>query len=249
MGIKFRCQDCDKKLHVKSFLAGKRGICPHCGARVNIPAESQVPSEPVVAASHANGHVNDRAEGPPARKKAAPARKPDAKRMTDAKSAPSSIKKKAPPAGNRTAVAEADDPFAAAPDAVWYVRPPGGGQFGPANRDIMQRWLEEGRVSPDALVWREGWPDWKAAGPVFPTLEALPVGPVATGEFLPDSPNSSRPTTDFPVSAEGKLGVATRLKNRSRHGGHGRNVAMIVVLSVACVGLLIALFYVLTSQG
>jgi DNA-directed RNA polymerase subunit RPC12/RpoP len=245
MGIKFRCQDCDKKLHVKSFLAGKRGICPHCGARVNIPSESQAASEPVVAASHANS----RAEGPPAQKKDTPARKPTVKRTADAKNSPSAIKKKAPPTGARTAVAEADDPFSAAPDAVWYVRPPGGGQFGPANSDIMQRWLEEGRVSPDALVWREGWPDWKAAGPVFPTLEAHPVAPVATGEFLPDSPTAARATTDFPVSGDGKLGVATRLKNRSRQGGHGRNVAMIVVLSVACVGLLIALFYVLTSQG
>ena len=40
MGIRFRCQACDKKLHVKSFLAGKRGVCPKCGAKIRIPAQS-----------------------------------------------------------------------------------------------------------------------------------------------------------------------------------------------------------------
>jgi hypothetical protein len=113
----------------------------------------------------------------------------------------------------------------------------------------MQRWLEEGRVTSDALVWREGWPDWKAAGPVFPSLTAAPIEPVATGDFLPDSATADKPTAAFPVTADGKLGVSTRLKTRSRHGGHGRNVAIIVVLSVACVALLIALFFVLTSQS
>jgi hypothetical protein len=113
----------------------------------------------------------------------------------------------------------------------------------------MRRWLDEGRVSSDSLVWREGWPDWKAAGPVFPSLDNMPVEPVATGDFLPESTTTERHAAAFPVTPDGKLGVSTRLKNRSRQGGHGRNVAVIVVLSVACVALLIALFFVLTSQS
>lgn len=44
MGIRFYCQSCQQKLNVKAFLAGKRGICPHCGATVLIPLESQIPS-------------------------------------------------------------------------------------------------------------------------------------------------------------------------------------------------------------
>ena len=40
MGIKFRCQACDRKLHVKSFLAGKRGVCPRCGARSVFPPKT-----------------------------------------------------------------------------------------------------------------------------------------------------------------------------------------------------------------
>ena len=39
MGIKFRCPN-GHKLHVKSFLAGKRGVCPKCGVAVEIPGGS-----------------------------------------------------------------------------------------------------------------------------------------------------------------------------------------------------------------
>jgi len=36
MGIRFSCPN-GHYLHVKSFLAGKRGICPHCDVRFEIP--------------------------------------------------------------------------------------------------------------------------------------------------------------------------------------------------------------------
>jgi len=32
----------------------------------------------------------------------------------------------------------------------------------------MRAWLAEGRITPDSLVWREGWRDWKEAIEVFP---------------------------------------------------------------------------------
>jgi hypothetical protein len=37
MGIRFTCPN-GHKLHVKAFLAGKRGVCPHCGEKFVIPA-------------------------------------------------------------------------------------------------------------------------------------------------------------------------------------------------------------------
>lgn len=43
MGIRFYCPN-GHKLHVKSFLAGKRGICPYCGITVQIPLQSTRPS-------------------------------------------------------------------------------------------------------------------------------------------------------------------------------------------------------------
>ena len=59
------------------------------------------------------------------------------------------------------------DPIDEAPEAVWYVRPPSGGQFGPASGLIMRAWIREGRVPGEALVWRAGWPQWQSAAAVF----------------------------------------------------------------------------------
>ena len=39
MGIKFYCPN-GHKMHVKGFLAGKKGLCPKCGVRVEIPTQS-----------------------------------------------------------------------------------------------------------------------------------------------------------------------------------------------------------------
>jgi hypothetical protein len=44
MGIRFICPN-GHKLHVKSFLAGRRGVCPKCGASVLIPSAPDEPEE------------------------------------------------------------------------------------------------------------------------------------------------------------------------------------------------------------
>jgi hypothetical protein len=41
MGIRFSCPN-GHKLHVKSFLAGKRAVCPQCGTKVVIPLEEKI---------------------------------------------------------------------------------------------------------------------------------------------------------------------------------------------------------------
>jgi hypothetical protein len=41
MGIRLHCPN-GHKVHVKAFLAGKRGVCPQCGARFDIPADAGV---------------------------------------------------------------------------------------------------------------------------------------------------------------------------------------------------------------
>jgi len=60
------------------------------------------------------------------------------------------------------------DPLAESPQAVWYVRPRSGGQYGPASADVLRSWIGEGRVAGDSLVWREGWPQWQLASEVLP---------------------------------------------------------------------------------
>jgi hypothetical protein len=42
MGIRFNCPN-GHKLNVKEFLAGKRGVCPQCGAKFIIPEQAETP--------------------------------------------------------------------------------------------------------------------------------------------------------------------------------------------------------------
>lgn len=188
MGIKFTCPQ-GHKLHVKSFLAGKRGICPHCGVKFRIPMESGGAAEPIVRSNNADpamaagvtsGYASGNAQmagspgvaaasvGDPGTLQQAPS--PDA-----AAAGPMIAASPGTPAAFSLAGSAAADPLAEHPHALWYVRPRSGGQFGPAAAEIMRQWLAEGRVAGDSLVWREGWADWRQASTVFSQLAASPA--------------------------------------------------------------------------
>ena len=159
MGIRFYCPN-GHKLNVKPFQAGLTGICPFCGAKMQIPLKSTRRSSRSRKSRAQEGTaevVGDNSGGiAPPQLPAVPA--------TAALS----------PAA---AAAKLSGPLTGAEDAVWYVRPASGGQFGPAKTDIMRTWLAEGRVGTDTLVWREGWRDWREAGDVFPQLFSRPMVP------------------------------------------------------------------------
>ena len=122
------------------------------------------------------------------------------------------------------------DPLTEAPDSVWYVRPPSGGQFGPATADVMRSWLNEGRVGSDSLVWREGWEDWREADGVFPSLRAgqepSPDRILAGGQSA-----SARPGRPHPPSA--------------RRSNPATNAIIIAVLTLAVIVLFVVFLYVL----
>ncbi|MBU4272400.1 MAG: DUF4339 domain-containing protein [Planctomycetes bacterium] len=165
MGIRFYCPN-GHKLNVKDFQAGRNGICPFCGAKMQIPLESTRPSfrrrqsqsqEGGCEAPAASEATVDEIGSPTV---AAAAPSPDRTRTPSADSAPSAA----------ASPAESADPLAEAGEVVWYVRPTSGGQFGPATADCMRTWLAEGRIAVETLVWHEGWRDWRDAGDVFPQL-------------------------------------------------------------------------------
>jgi hypothetical protein len=157
MGIRFYCPN-KHKLNVKDFQAGRTGICPFCGVKVHIPLASTRPRSKnkdhpdegeavAMDATLANAELSMATLGMAASANVAPT-----------------------PAAKADLLAEAGT-------AVWYVRPPSGGQFGPADADVMRSWLAEGRVSADTFVWREGWRDWLEAGEVFPQLSPSSLSP------------------------------------------------------------------------
>lgn len=232
MGIKFHCQGCDKKLHVKAYLAGKRGVCPYCGAKVRIPRGSEVLQEEKHP-DHARGQAAG-SQAQQASSSAAASQQQVATAPTAPRSQPRATR---PPTGGT-------DPIDDAPESVWYVRPPSGGQYGPADGSIMRRWLDEGRVSGDSLVWREGWNEWKTADSVFRALQASVVP-----EVVPEAP---LPQNDVPTDAFAFGNQRTSLRPaQGRVAGKStvRNVAIVVTLTVICTALLVALFLVLQGKG
>lgn len=147
MGIRFYCPN-GHKMNVKDFQAGKTGICPVCDVKMPIPLESTRPS----SRQEQSPSPTTITQQPPI---------PVLPNLnTESDSSAAMVFSTSPEA----------DPLAETANVVWYVRPFGGGQFGPATTDVFRDWLAEGRLSPDSLVWREGWSVWKEAGEVFPQL-------------------------------------------------------------------------------
>ena len=87
--------------------------------------------------------------------------------------------------------AEAKTPTSALlsdPNAVWYLQIPHGPQYGPATGAVVESWIKERRVSPNMLVWKEGWDQWIEAKNAFPDLARLFSGPLKID--LPSAPGS-----------------------------------------------------------
>src|SRR5690242_5404082 len=122
MGIKFYCPN-GHKLNVKTFLAGKKAICPKCGVKVVVPSDmGAAESDPVVVDAEALGAL------------ATAQASAQSRAASDAQHAPlsatSSRAETSTAAGGSPALVNgpaAVDPIDEEPTAVWYVRPPSGG--------------------------------------------------------------------------------------------------------------------------
>lgn len=165
MGVRFACHLCGKRLHVKAELAGKRGICPACNARFRIPNQDAERSLRLEGESQVPAEVST-AETTPAVAKASAANAAAGGGVTGiATDGGNSV-----PARPSTVADRPTGLLESEPEAAWYVRPPSGGQYGPASSELLRRWIEEHRVAAAALLWREGWHQWRVAGEALPEL-------------------------------------------------------------------------------
>ncbi|OUX52592.1 MAG: hypothetical protein CBE43_00325 [Rhodopirellula sp. TMED283] len=94
------------------------------------------------------------------------------------------------------------------PNATWYVRPPSGGQYGPASTDELREWIGQGRVAASALLWRDGWPQWRDAGEALPELSGQ----------LPDALGTADNVTTFPEKSDVQVGSGTRQAKGKKSG-------------------------------
>ena len=137
-----------------------------------------------------------------------------------------------------------------APGATWYVRPPAGGQYGPAPANIFCEWLTENRVTRDSLVWRDGWPQWLVAGDVFqdyfgPVVPQGSVLAVATPQVNAASGTEQPAAPEFvaPLSLSDRA-LAARKRQRKKN-----YMIMIGVLATISIGLVVALVLVLMQNS
>jgi hypothetical protein len=161
MGIRFYCPN-GHKMNVKDYQAGQRGICPTCGAKMQIPLESTRPSSRRKKSRSASTSSEPQSffDEPNL------AKNPLSSAATVFDASPESD----PLDATVFAASPEVDPLDATDNVVWYVQPPTGRQLGPATADIVHSWLDHGRLTADCLIWREGWSEWKKADDVFPQL-------------------------------------------------------------------------------
>jgi hypothetical protein len=217
MGIRLRCPN-GHKIHVKSFLAGRRGVCPHCGARFEIPTAAETSSDDAGTDEIAVVPSN---EGAPVGQAALPASTSVAFVATES----------ALPAAPASGTAGGE---------IWYVRHPLHGHFGPATWETVQRWAAEDRISADSLIWREGWADWRPAPTVLQQQSAA-------AETAPASPRARDPLDLDALAAAGGGGAfgaaSQRMAARRKNAQTMRMVTF--VLAAAVTLLTCVLLYVL----
>ncbi len=195
MGIVCRCPN-GHRMKVKDRQAGKRGLCPTCGATFSIPAagggaaegsrapegtpdHSQlplarfVPLEPSVIATlpRAMPFNAARAAAPAAAAAAAAATaaaaEPPESMEPYAETMPLGVD---PFAGgpSDTAPSQLHPAIADRPDLAWRIAFPGGEPSEPVDAATMQDWLAGGQAEGPELVWRADWADWQPVRTVFP---------------------------------------------------------------------------------
>ncbi len=257
MGIRVYCPN-GHKLNIKATQAGKRGICPHCGAKFLIPGadsttESDDPDTPVSTLATVDPEGSEVDEATPAGAEGATG-------ILPVPLAENTGQRPVAPVVRADGTASLPDPLAEVPEAVWYVRPSSGGQFGPAEADLMRTWLEEGRITGDSFVWREDWEDWVPASEVFAELPAAAEG-TGPGEASKQPPqqaptieprrapeaDSKQPASEL-VPPIGILAEPSRLRTSAQRRARRRRVNLVVALIVVVVLLGIVLVLVLSRS-
>ena len=258
MGIRFTCPN-GHRLNVKSYLAGKRGICPHCGIRFDIPleswpdlenrdktsnaaAETQTtnpvpPGEYASPALPAGTHSTSATRQPPestvgdktANQLRAHQMPPTAVDVPPAEPFDAKLPTSYPTKSNVASTTNSANSLMAGAQE-WFVQTTDGNRYGPADDQTMHEWIAEGRVAPDNLVHQRGWPTWKSAATVF-------------AELRQEDANETGVEPDLVVDTSPRA-----RHSRGRQKAKPRLVAIIATLGITSVVLLGALIYVINRS-
>lgn len=276
---------CNQPLHVKDFQAGKRGKCPKCQGSFRVPAKDsdfslaveESAAIPVIGKSTVQSKLKSKAssvldakmpEKKPLAKSVSPPR-PDPRTVSTESASVQSTSQIKPkdtltqkPAEKPTEKPlEADAltmPASLLPllDVRWFVRPPSGGQYGPATTQMLLDWIGQKRVTADSLLWREGLTTWVSARELVPepfggqsssgnavSHDIRPPVP-APPTIAPSSTTSvasTNPITTLEGAASNKAAIAMKKKKQLK-----QQWIVLGFLVTIAICLVIALFVILT---
>ena len=253
MGIRFACHHCNHALHVKDFQAGKRGRCPECKEAFRIPMKdasyslvldetdqnssgvlTQVTSTMFGGSTESSSSISIETEAKPTNREGNLPRPTQAAPKAKIESPfVQSVDSLEMPALLRNAL-----------DAKWFVRPPSGGQFGPASSHLLMDWIVERRVTLDSFLWREGMPQWQSANELIPELFK------AEPPLIPPVPINGEPSIEKSLSSLTTSGpVPSGLVKKKKEQKRRQQLTVVILLGVVSLILLIALVFVLVFQN
>ena len=267
MGIRFVCHLCSFALHVKDFQAGKRGKCPNCNGSFRIPDTDTSYSSALVDSSEnpAVAKIRDaftkevKTKTTKRSKKSSGSISIALESSSDATSEVQMVPKVAGDVSANmpsNAVSKSSGPAVSMPtgpamamptvlanaiDARWFVRPPSGGQFGPASSQMLMNWIAESRVTADSFLWRDGLAQWQLTSELLPELFVPEKSSIAT-----TSSNTSAQSNEVSLNGSSSIRSAAVLKKRMHK--RRQQVRTVILLATISLVLLSILIFVLVFQ-
>jgi hypothetical protein len=249
MGVRFACHHCGKTLNIKTELAGRRGVCPSCDGKFRIPLVDSDQSLPVeikqesgteqptnASKEQVHHNVDDQLESQVAGHAEAT---PSEQAPVDNRATVIGSKVLAP---SPQLVSKILSEFEAT--SSWYVRPPNGGQYGPANTEIFGEWITEGRVAASSLVWRDGWPQWRTATEAFPELTKHLPGSSEQATVAKERINPTRETSADASTQTNPLVSGEHHFGEQNRGRSTRRAVSLVALAAVAILLIGALVFI-----
>jgi hypothetical protein len=99
----------------------------------------------------------------------------------------------------------APEAAASSPPDRWYLKTEDGEDYGPVPKKELDQWFDEGRVTADSQILRDGSDQWQWASDVYPQLEST-SGPAPPSESLPH--RSPAPAAAGPDASPGAFDFA-----------------------------------------
>lgn len=117
----------------------------------------------------------------------------------------------------------------AKPDGRWTLKTADGLTFGPVPRTDLDRWLTEGRITPQSQLQQEGSSQWLWAGQIYPQIQS----------FAADSPFAAGYTQSMNPYAPPSAGAYSWPMGGYRYREQHRGGA---ILTMSIVGILLCQF-------